>query len=466
MPISSNFARSGPIASSSSTAPANSPGSGASPAGTNSSRTPASRSRSRSPRAGAVAHQPRREVRDDRVAGAREPLGQLERRVEPLARRRGHRDLDIGAEVLEHLLLDPLERQDLEARAAQQPGERGGLARASRSPRRVAHPSPSVGEALDAVAGRVRARRRSRRRARRRASRAEVDAVWRTCSGTASRTCVTVTMLPPAAAIRVEQPREPARPVLDAREEAQPPALGGLVPLARRSRARRRRRCRRRARRRSRRARRRTTAPESSAATPTAPAPSTTSLARSSSTTIASATSSSPTTTISSTHACTSGSVSPPGRLIAMPSAIVGPPATVDRLAALERRPDRRRSSRPARRSTRTPGRAALSTPATPPISPPPPTGTTTVAISGDVVEQLEPERRPGRRRSCGSSNGCTKMAPVCSARSRARADAVVDRVAAEPHRAAEAAHRGHLGQRGLGRHEDLARRCPRARAA
>jgi hypothetical protein len=65
------------------------------------------------------------------------------------------------------------------------------------------------------------------------------------------------------------------------------------------------------------------TLPASSAATETAPAPSTTSLQRSSSSTIASATSSSETVTISSTCSATSGSVSSPGRLIAIPSQIV-----------------------------------------------------------------------------------------------------------------------------------------------
>ena len=63
--------------------------------------------------------------------------------------------------------------------------------------------------------------------------------------------------------------------------------------------------------------------PPSSAATPTAPAPSTTSLQRSSSTTIASATSSSSTAAIPSSHSPSSASVRSPGRLTAIPSAIV-----------------------------------------------------------------------------------------------------------------------------------------------
>ncbi len=68
--------------------------------------------------------------------------------------------------------------------------------------------------------------------------------------------------------------------------------------------------------------------PASSAATPTAPAPSTTSLARSSRKTIASATSSSETTTSPSTHSRMSPSVSVPGRLTAMPSAMVSAEVT------------------------------------------------------------------------------------------------------------------------------------------
>ena len=65
------------------------------------------------------------------------------------------------------------------------------------------------------------------------------------------------------------------------------------------------------------------TLPCSRAATPTAPAPSTTSFERSSSSTIASATSSSVTLTISSTWRSSSGPVTAPGFLTAMPSQMV-----------------------------------------------------------------------------------------------------------------------------------------------
>jgi hypothetical protein len=70
-----------------------------------------------------VAHQPRRQVRDGRVAGAREPLRQVEGRAEALARRCRDGQLDVSAQVGEHLLFCALERQHLEARAAQELGQ-------------------------------------------------------------------------------------------------------------------------------------------------------------------------------------------------------------------------------------------------------------------------------------------------------------------------------------------------------
>jgi hypothetical protein len=68
----------------------------------------------------AIAHQPRRDVRDGGVAGAGEPLGQLERGVQALARGGSDGDLHVGSEVSQDLFLDALQRQHLEARAAQQ----------------------------------------------------------------------------------------------------------------------------------------------------------------------------------------------------------------------------------------------------------------------------------------------------------------------------------------------------------
>jgi hypothetical protein len=67
---------------------------------------------------GAVADKPRRQVRHDKVARRREPLTQLERRVEPLARRRRDGDLRVGRQVLGDLLLDAVEREQLKAGAA------------------------------------------------------------------------------------------------------------------------------------------------------------------------------------------------------------------------------------------------------------------------------------------------------------------------------------------------------------
>ena len=130
--------------------------------------------------------------------------------------------------------------------------------------------------------------------------------------------------------------------------------------------------------------------PPSSAATPTAPAPSTTSLQRSSSSAIASAVSSSPTITNSSASSVRIGSVIPPGRLTAMPSAIVsaeeasiGSPAAID-------------SGNGAHAAACTPtictsGLTSLIASATPAASPPPPTGITTLARSGTSSSSSRP---------------------------------------------------------------------------
>ena len=64
----------------------------------------------------------------------------------------------------------------------------------------------------------------------------------------------------------------------------------------------------------------------------------------------------------------------------------------------------------------------------------------------------------PGRRSTCGSSNGCTNVAPVCAGAVAREGDALVDGVAAEVDDAAEAADRGDLGHGRAGGHEDLAR--------
>src|SRR4051812_30867650 len=158
--------------------------------------------------------------------------------------------------------------------------------------------------------------------------------------------------------------------------------------------------------------------PPSSAATPTAPAPSTTSLAFSMHSTMASATSSSGTTTTSSSQRRTSGSVRSPGRLTAMPSAIVNAEETP---TGSPRRSD---SANAATVSTCTPttstsGRCALIAMATPLDSPPPPTGTTTFARSGTSSSNSSPSV-PWPAMTSASSNGWTNAIPASSARARA----------------------------------------------
>ena len=128
----------------------------------------------------------------------------------------------------------------------------------------------------------------------------------------------------------------------------------------------------------------------SSAATPTAPAPSTTSLARSSRNTIASATSSSETTTSPSTHWRMSASVSAPGRLTAIPSAMVSAEGTATGSPAASE------AGNGAHASTCTPitstsGRCDFTAMATPLIRPPPPTGATTRRRSGAWASSSRP---------------------------------------------------------------------------
>ena len=136
------------------------------------------------------------------------------------------------------------------------------------------------------------------------------------------------------------------------------------------------------------------TSPACTAATPTAPAPSTYSLARSISITMASAMASSSTATISSTQCSTSGPVSSPRCLTAMPSASVttGPEA-----GASPRYGEHTAACTPI---TRTAGSSDLTAIATPDARPPPPSGTTTQRQVGEVLDQLEPERAlPGDHR-------------------------------------------------------------------
>ena len=106
----------------------------------------------------------------------------------------------------------------------------------------------------------------------------------------------------------------------------------------------------------------------------------------------------------------------PPGRLIAMPSAIViadvasiGSPRRID-------------SGNGAQAAAWTPtictsGLASLIASATPEHSPPPPTGITTLARSGTCSSSSRPSE-PWPATIAGSSNGCTNASPPVSARS------------------------------------------------
>src|SRR5918999_2890072 len=216
-------------------------------------------------------------------------------------------------------------------------------------------------------------------------------AVSRTCRSKPSRMCATSTTLPPVAATQASRwASAPGRSGTRVSTTTVAPLAAGL------------------------------TWPPSSAATPTAPAPSTTTLQRSSSTTIASATSSSSTTATPSSHSRSSSSVSSPGRLIAIPSAIVSAVSTG--IA----RPCSSDAGYGAHAATWTPttstsGRSDLIAIATPEASPPPPTGTTTFARSGTCSSSSSPSE-PWPATMSGSSNGCTNARPPSRARSCAAA--------------------------------------------
>ena len=130
--------------------------------------------------------------------------------------------------------------------------------------------------------------------------------------------------------------------------------------------------------------------PDSSAASPAAPAPSTTSLARWAQWTMALAISSSLTSTTSLTSALIIGSVSSPGRLTAMPSAIVCDAGAVTVTPASS---EARTGAQPSACTpiTRTSGFSACSAVAMPAISPPPPMGTITVVTAGNCSRISKP---------------------------------------------------------------------------
>ena len=76
----------------------------------------------------AVAHEAGGQVRHHGVAGAHEPLAQLERGVQAAARRGGDGHRRGGAQMGEHLVLHAVERNHLEARALEQRDEAVRLA--------------------------------------------------------------------------------------------------------------------------------------------------------------------------------------------------------------------------------------------------------------------------------------------------------------------------------------------------
>ena len=122
---------------------------------------------------------------------------------------------------------------------------------------------------------------------------------------------------------------------------------------------------------------------------------------------------------MSSSHSPSSGSVRSPGRLTAIPSAIVSAES------AATGSPRRSDSGYGAHAATCTPttstsGRADFTAIATPAASPPPPTGMTTRARSGTCSSSSSPSD-PWPATMSGSSNGCTKAAPATRARWPAR---------------------------------------------
>ena len=182
----------------------------------------------------------------------------------------------------------------------------------------------------------------------------------------------------------------------------------------------------------------------------------------SSSSRIASMISASVTVTISSTasRAIASGSAPTNGGVI--PSARVGGPRRRHRLAGGERGSEARGRPRARRRRSARAGASALIADATPPIRPPPPTGTITTSTSGDVLDDLEPD---------GAGAGeHRRIVERMDERQPARGLDLVELVeqgraiVVEHDLGAVAADRVELGARRAGRHHDDARRTDVAR--
>ena len=150
-----------------------------------------------------------------------------------------------------------------------------------------------------------------------------------------------------------------------------------------------------------------------------------------------------------------SASVRSPGRFTAMPSAIVSPASNTTGWPASSD------AGNAAHASTWTPitstdGRADFTAIATPLTSPPPPTGTMIRARSSTSSSSSSPSV-PWPATTSGSSNGCTKAMPACSARRAAAATQSSTDPSSCTMTRAERRGALDLGDRGLARHVDLA---------
>jgi hypothetical protein len=106
------------------------------------------------PQVGAVPYEPRGQVGNDREAVPGEALGKVEGRLDPFAGRGGDGELHLARDVLEHGVLDPVERDHLVARPGQELREaclrapvRGdpSLSRRATPPRRLRARPPASG---------------------------------------------------------------------------------------------------------------------------------------------------------------------------------------------------------------------------------------------------------------------------------------------------------------------------------
>jgi hypothetical protein len=75
----------------------------------------------------AIEHKAGSQMRHDPVAMRRQPLRERDCGLDSPRGRGGHRERDLGADVRDHVLLDAVERRDLEARTAEEVDEDAGL---------------------------------------------------------------------------------------------------------------------------------------------------------------------------------------------------------------------------------------------------------------------------------------------------------------------------------------------------